>query len=72
MFYDELYEEGEMHLTKVLLAKSPTLVKMEIKPSLMEYKKSLKVIAQIINFQRESSKEEVVNLVDQYRYHNLS
>ena len=53
-----------MQLSKVLLEKSPTLVKMEVKPSQMEYKKSLKEQAEITNFQRESSKAEVVNLVD--------
>ena len=31
MFYDVLLEEGEMHLIKVLLAKSPAAVKMVIK-----------------------------------------
>ena len=31
-FYDVLLEEGEMQLIKVLLAKSPALVKMVIKP----------------------------------------
>ena len=61
-----------MQRTKFLSAKSPALVKMEIKPSQMEYKKYLKVLAQITNFKWESSKAEVVNLFNQYRYHNNS
>ena len=52
-FYDELLEEGEMPLTMVLLAKSLALVNVEIKPSQTETKKSLKVLAEITNFQRQ-------------------
>jgi len=63
-FYDVLLEEGEMQLIKVLLAKSPALVKMEIKPRQMETKKSLKLLVEITKFQRASSKAEVVYLVD--------
>ncbi|KAK6788581.1 hypothetical protein RDI58_012379 [Solanum bulbocastanum] len=63
-FYDVLLEEGEMQLIRVLLAKSPALVKMEIKPRQMETNKSLKVLVEITKFQRASSKAEVVYLVD--------
>ncbi|XP_015072652.1 F-box/FBD/LRR-repeat protein At1g13570-like [Solanum pennellii] len=63
-FYDVLLEEVEMHLIKVLLAKSPALVKMVIKPHQMETNKSLNVLAEIKKFQRASSKAEVVYLVD--------
>ena len=63
-FYDVLLEEGEMQLIKVLLAKSPALVKMVIKPRQMETNKSLNVLAEITKFQRASSKVEVVYLVD--------
>ncbi|XP_015075263.1 F-box/FBD/LRR-repeat protein At1g13570-like [Solanum pennellii] len=63
-FYDVLLEEGEMQLIKVLLANSPALVKLEIKPSQMETDKSLKVLAEITKFQQTSSKAEVVYLVD--------
>ena len=63
-FYDVLLEEVEMQLIKVLLAKSPTLVKMVIKPRQMETNKSLNVLAGITKFQRAFSKAEVVYLVD--------
>ncbi|XP_027772977.1 uncharacterized protein LOC114077328 [Solanum pennellii] len=63
-FYDVLLEEVEMQLIKVLLAKSPALVKMVIKPPQMETNKSLDVLAEITKFQRASSKVEVVYLVD--------
>ncbi|XP_027774858.1 uncharacterized protein LOC114078361 [Solanum pennellii] len=59
-FYDVLLEEVEMQLIKVLLAKSPSLVKMVIKPRQMETNKSLNVLAEITKFQRQSSKAEVV------------
>ena len=62
--YDVLLEEVEMQLIKVLLAKSPTLVKMVIKPRQMETNKSLNVLAEITKFQRASTKVEVVYLVD--------
>ena len=63
-FYDVLLEEVEMQLIKVLLAKSPALVKMVIKPCQMETKKSLNILAEITKFQQASSKVEVVYLVD--------
>ena len=63
-FYDVLLEEVEMQLIKVLLAKSPALVKMVIKPRQMETNKSLNVLAEITKFQRASSKVEVMYLVD--------
>ncbi|KAM3203585.1 hypothetical protein P3L10_031211 [Capsicum annuum] len=53
-----------MQLIKVLLAKSPALVKMVIEPCRMEDQKSLKVLAEITNFQRASSKAQVVYNVD--------
>ena len=62
-FYDVLLEEVEMQLIKVLLAKSPPMVKMVIKPRQMETNKSLNVLAGITKFQRASSKAEVVYLV---------
>ena len=64
MFYDELYEEGEMQLTKVLLAKSPALVKMVIKPYQIKTNESLNVFMEITKSQWVSSKAEVVYLVD--------
>ena len=63
-FYDVLLEEVEMQLIKVLLAKSPALVKMVIKPRQMETNKSLNVLAEIRMIQRASSKVEVVYLGD--------
>ncbi|TMW81811.1 hypothetical protein EJD97_007763 [Solanum chilense] len=62
-FYDVLLEEGEK-LVKVLLAKSPALLKIVIKPRQMETNNSLKVLKEITKFQRASSKAEVVYLVD--------
>ena len=64
MFYDVLLEEVEMQLVKVLLANSPALVKIVIKPRQMETNKSLNVLAGITKFQRAFSKAEVVYLVD--------
>ena len=64
MFYDVLLEEVEMHLIMVLLAKSPALVKMVIKPRIMETNKSLNVLMEITKFQRVSSKADVLYLVD--------
>ncbi|XP_015072651.1 uncharacterized protein LOC107016818 [Solanum pennellii] len=63
-FYDVLLEEGEMQLIKVLLAKSPALVKMVIRPCQMETKESLNVFMEITKSQRASYKAEVVYLVD--------
>ena len=63
-FYDVLLEEVEMRLIKDLLAKSPPMVKMVIKPRQMETNKSLNVLAEITKFQRASSKVEVMYLVD--------
>ncbi|TMW80328.1 hypothetical protein EJD97_021326 [Solanum chilense] len=63
-FYDVLLEEGEMHLIKVLLAKSLAPVKMVIKPRQMETNESLNVFMEITKSQRASSKTEVVYLVD--------
>ncbi|XP_033508316.1 F-box/FBD/LRR-repeat protein At1g13570-like isoform X4 [Nicotiana tomentosiformis] len=54
----------EMQLIKVLLAKSPALLRMVIDPRVEEDKKSLKVLAEITKFQRASSKAEVVYNVD--------
>ena len=61
-----------MQLIKVLLAKSPALVKMVIKPRQVETNESLNVFMEITKSQRASSKAEVVYLVDYYRYHNSS
>ncbi|KAH0753650.1 hypothetical protein KY290_023920 [Solanum tuberosum] len=55
---------AEMQLIKVLLAKSPTLVRMVIRPCVMEDKESFKVLAEITKFPRASSKAEVVYSVD--------
>ena len=49
-FYDVLLEEVEMQLIKVLLEKSPALVKIVIKPRQMETNKSLNVLAEIKSF----------------------
>ncbi|XP_060212099.1 uncharacterized protein LOC132639682 [Lycium barbarum] len=55
----------EMQLIQLLLAKSPALARMKIDPYYgLEDKKSLKVVAEITNFQRASSKAEVVYNVD--------
>ena len=59
-FYDVLLRESEMQLIKVLLAKSPTLVRIITKPCETEDKKSFKVLAEVIKFHRTSSKVEVV------------
>ncbi|XP_059316443.1 uncharacterized protein LOC132067270 [Lycium ferocissimum] len=56
--------KAEMQLIKVLLAKSPVLVRMVIKPCIMEDKKSLKVLTEITKFHRASSRAEVVYNVD--------
>ncbi|KAJ8570079.1 hypothetical protein K7X08_006656 [Anisodus acutangulus] len=56
--------KAEMQLVKVLLAKSPALVRMLINPCRMKDRKSLKVLAKITNFQRASSKAQVVYNVD--------
>ncbi|KAH0649537.1 hypothetical protein KY285_034785 [Solanum tuberosum] len=55
---------AEMQLIKVLLAKSPTLVRMVIRPCVMEDKESFKVLAEITKFPRASSEAEVVYSVD--------
>ncbi|XP_060214953.1 F-box/FBD/LRR-repeat protein At1g13570-like [Lycium barbarum] len=62
--YNVAGTEAEMQLIKVLLAKSPALVRMLIKPRRMKDKKSLKVLAEITNFPRASSKAHVVYNVD--------
>ncbi|XP_019241682.1 PREDICTED: F-box/FBD/LRR-repeat protein At1g13570-like [Nicotiana attenuata] len=55
----------EMQLIKLVLAKSPALVRMVIDPyDTLEDKKSLKVVAEITKFQRASSKAEVAYNVD--------
>ncbi|PHT33507.1 hypothetical protein CQW23_25307 [Capsicum baccatum] len=51
--------DAEIQLIKVLLAKSPALVKMVIEPRSMEDKKSLKVLEEITNFQWASSKAQL-------------
>lgn len=63
-FYNVTGADAEMQLIKVLLANSPTLVRMVIEPCEMEDKKSFKVLAEITKFQRASSKAEVVYSVD--------
>ncbi|XP_060214585.1 F-box/FBD/LRR-repeat protein At1g13570-like isoform X1 [Lycium barbarum] len=62
--YNVAGTKAEMQLIKVLLAKSPALVRMLIKPCRMEDRKSLKVVAEITNFPRASSKAQVVYNVD--------
>ncbi|XP_060214160.1 F-box/FBD/LRR-repeat protein At1g13570-like [Lycium barbarum] len=62
--YDVAGGRAEMQLIKVLLAKSPALIRMVIKPCGMEDKKSFKILAEITKFQRASSKAEVVYNVD--------
>ncbi|WMV38716.1 hypothetical protein MTR67_032101 [Solanum verrucosum] len=49
--YDVAGAGDEMQLIKVLLAKSPALIKMVIKLCEMEDKKSLQILAEITNFQ---------------------
>ena len=55
---------AQMQFIKVLLAKSPTLVKMITKPCKTEDKESFKVLAEVTKFERTSSKAEVVYSVD--------
>ena len=62
--YDVIGVAAEMQFIKVLLAKSPTLVRIITKPCETEDKKSFKVLAEVIKFQRTSSKAEVVYSVD--------
>nr|XP_009786907.1 PREDICTED: F-box/FBD/LRR-repeat protein At1g13570-like [Nicotiana sylvestris] len=62
---------GEMQLIKVLLAKSPVLVRMVIEPDVVG-DQSLKVLAKITKFQRASPKAEVVYNVDAYPGYNLA
>ncbi|XP_015072616.1 uncharacterized protein LOC107016764 [Solanum pennellii] len=62
--YDAIGVAAEMQLIKVLLAKSPTIVRMITKPSETEDKKSFEVLAEVTKFQRTSSKAEVVYRVD--------
>ena len=62
--YDVTRVAAEMPLIKVLLAKSPTHVRMITKPCEMEDKKSFKVLAEVTKFQRTSSNAEVVYSVD--------
>ena len=59
-----------MQLIKVLLAKSPTLVRMITKPCETEDKKSFKVLGEVTKFQRTSSKAEVVYSVEQNPYYD--
>ena len=49
--YDVTGVAAEMQLIKVLLAKSPTLVRMITKPCETEDKKSFKVLAEVTKFQ---------------------
>ena len=63
---------AKMQLIKVLLAKYPTLVQMVIDPYKMKIEKTLKVLTEISNFQRASSKAHVGYNVDKYLYHNPS
>ena len=62
--YDVTGVAAEMQLIKVLLAKSPTLVRMITKPCETEDKKSFKVLAEVKKFLRTSSKAQVVYSVD--------
>ena len=62
--YDVTRVAAEMPLIKVLLAKSPTLVRMITKPLETEDKESFKALAEVTKFQRTSSKAEVVYSVD--------
>lgn len=55
----------EMQLIKILLAKSPVLVRMVIDPD-VKGDQSLKVLAEITKFQRASPKAEVVYNVNAY------
>ena len=62
--YDVTGVAAEMQLIKVLLAKSPTLVRMITKPCETEDKEFFKVLAEVTKFQLTSSKAEVVYRVD--------
>ena len=52
--YDVTGVVAEMPLIMVLLAMSPTLVRMITKPNETEDKKSFKVLAEVTKFQRTS------------------
>ncbi|XP_060215023.1 F-box/FBD/LRR-repeat protein At1g13570-like [Lycium barbarum] len=56
----------EMQLMKLLLAKSPKLVRMLIKPCLVEDSATVKVLAELTKFQRASPKAEVVYKLDKH------
>ncbi|PHT45495.1 hypothetical protein CQW23_14653 [Capsicum baccatum] len=63
--YNVTGKMAEMQLMKVLLAKSPALIRMVIQPyEMMKDKRSFNVLAEITKFQRASSKAEVVFNVD--------
>ena len=62
-FYDVLLEEVEMHLIKVLLAKSPTMVKILIKPRQMETNESLNVFMEITKSQWAHLKQKLCILL---------
>ena len=61
---------AQMQFIKVLLAKSPTLVKMITKPCETEDKESFIVLAELTKFHRTSYKAEVVYSVDQNSYYD--
>ena len=55
---------AEMYLINVLLANSPTMIRMITKPCEMEDKESFKLLVEVTKFQRTSSKAEVVYSID--------
>ncbi|XP_019257693.1 PREDICTED: F-box/FBD/LRR-repeat protein At1g13570-like [Nicotiana attenuata] len=56
----------EMQLMKLLLAKSPRLVRMLIEPCLVEESATIKILAELTKFKRASPKAEVVYKLDKH------
>ncbi|KAG5603633.1 hypothetical protein H5410_025125 [Solanum commersonii] len=56
----------EIQLMKLLLAKSPELMKIIIEPCVVEESATVKILTEIIQFQRASTKAEVVYKLDKH------
>lgn len=59
----------EIHLIKLLLAKSPQLTKVLIERCLVEDRAIVKILTEIIQFQRASTKAKVVYKSDKHPSH---
>ncbi|KAM3269309.1 hypothetical protein P3S67_030191 [Capsicum chacoense] len=60
----------EKQLIKLLLAKSPELVRMLIEPCLVEESGTVQILAELIRFQRASPNAEVVHKLDKQPNHH--